>query len=669
MIETFYGADTLGSSGAMFVALLVGLAFGFSLERAGFGSSRRLAGIFYFTDMTVLKVMFTALVVALVGMLYLLGAGWIASDQIYFMPSVFGAQVVGGLLFGVGFVMGGWCPGTAAVGLSSGKIDAAVFLGGAVLGTVLFNEVYSLIQPLYEWGNSGVRVLSFDVGVSEAALGLLITLIAIGMFWGSEYIERIRVRGGRYFRSPFLKAFSLALIVFACGAFLVGEPSKSMTPIGGASTTDQAELALMTATEQGADHIEPEELADRLLNGDRSLLIIDIRTPAEFETFHIRGAVNVGMAELANYLAPYRDSSVIVLYSNGMTHPAQARDSLARLGYQNVYILTDGLKGLMERCLRPASLRSEPVPADLASRINTWREFFHGSTSPPTTATARTDRSGQTLPGLVTTSWLAESLGGSDLRLIDCRPQTQYNGGHVSGSVCLSPENLRGVVGRLSSMLLPVDLLARQMSLMGIRPEDMIVIVPDEAIRDATLIGMALDRLGHTNWGVLDGGLSKWIQEKRAIDTALPEPRESEYPAQLQADIFTVASDAVLQHVKARNAVIIDVRPEDYYAGKKSDGGRAGHIPGAVNRPYTEDYEQVNGITKLKPLESLARSYGAIIPSKDSRIIVHCRTGHQASQTFFVLKHLLRYQNVMWYDAGWSEWASRPDLPVDANLK
>lgn len=669
MIETFYGTDALGSSGAMLVALLVGLAFGFSLERAGFGSSRKLAGIFYFTDMTVLKVMFTALVVALVGMLYLFGAGWIATDQIYFMPSVFGAQVVGGLLFGVGFVMGGWCPGTAAVGLSSGKIDAAVFLGGAVVGSVLFNEVYSLIQPLYEWGNSGVRVLSMDVGFSEAALGLLITFIAIGMFWGSEYIERIRVRGGQYFRSPFLKAFSLALIVFACGAFLVGEPSKSMTPTGGASSADQTELALMAAAEQGADHIEPEELADRLVNGDRSLLIIDIRTPTEFETFHIRGAVNVGMAELADYLTPYQDGSIIVLYSNGMTHPAQARDSLARLGYQNVYILTDGLKGFIERCLRPASLRSEPVPQDLASRINTWRNFFYVSNSSLTTETAPTNNRGQILPGLVATSWLAENLGGSDLRLIDCRPQPQYNGGHIPGSVCLSPENLRGVVGGLSSMLLPADLLARQMSLMGIRPDDIVVIIPEEAIRDATLIGMALDRLGHANWGILDGGFSKWGQEKRAIDTALPNPREAEYPAPMHADTFTVTSEAVLRYVNARNAVIIDVRSEDYYAGQKSDEARAGHVPGAVNRPYTDDIEQLNGVTKLEPVESLVRAYGAIIPSKDSRIIVHCRTGHQASQTFFVLKHLLHYQYVMWYDAGWSEWASRPDLPVDTSVK
>ena len=111
--------------------------------------------------------------------------------------------------------------------------------------------------------------------------------------------------------------------------------------------------------------------------------------------------------------------------------------------------------------------------------------------------------------------------------------------------------------------------------------------------------------------------------------------------------------------------VIIDVRPADFYTGKKSDEARAGHIPGALNRPFTEDViTSSNKVVTFKPTDALAAAYSQIIPSKNTEVIVHCRTGHQASQTFFVLKHLLGYPNVRWYDAGWTEWAARPELPI-----
>jgi len=111
--------------------------------------------------------------------------------------------------------------------------------------------------------------------------------------------------------------------------------------------------------------------------------------------------------------------------------------------------------------------------------------------------------------------------------------------------------------------------------------------------------------------------------------------------------------------------VILDVRPQDYFSGAKSDEARAGHIPGAVNRPFTEDHAKGPGETiVLKPQDELEKAYAAIIPSRDHPVIVHCRTGHQASQTWWVLARLLGYTNVKWYDAGWTEWAARPEWPV-----
>lgn len=208
MISTFFGLNALSSPQAWLAALLIGAAFGFALERAGFGSSRRLAGIFYFRDMAVLKVMFTAVVVAMLGVLHSKAMGWVHDDQLFYLPSIYGAQIVGGLVLGVGFVMGGWCPGTAAVGVASGRWDALVFLGGAAAGSVLFNEMFGVIQALYTWGDHGVQFAWQSLGVSSATLAFFVTLVAIASFWVSEFTEKRRALGGGHFDSPFLRAFS-----------------------------------------------------------------------------------------------------------------------------------------------------------------------------------------------------------------------------------------------------------------------------------------------------------------------------------------------------------------------------------------------------------------------------------------------------------------------------
>ena len=184
--------------------------------------------------------------------------------------------------------------------------------------------------------------------------------------------------------------FGTVLVVLAVGLFIalptegVAAGKTTSTPVGRALATPIPGASdLLADIEAAGDHIEPGELADRLLAGDPDLLVVDIRPAAEFDAFHIRGAQNVALSELETYLRPYQNRGLIVLYSNGMTHPAQARDYLFSRGFQNAYILTDGLIGFIERCLKPVSLRPGPVPKDLASRIAGWRAYFLGRLTEP----------------------------------------------------------------------------------------------------------------------------------------------------------------------------------------------------------------------------------------------------------------------------------------------
>jgi uncharacterized protein len=172
--------------------LLCGFLFGFVLENAGFGSPSKLTAQFRLTDWSVLKVMFTAIVVAAVGLVVLKRMGVIADDGLFVPTSLLAAAAIGGALVGSGFAVGGYCPGTSVVGLFSGRMDALVFLIGLLLGTFVFASLYG---PSIEAVMAAFEVETGDTftdawGIPEWVMLVTMGGALVGVFLAGAWFER-----------------------------------------------------------------------------------------------------------------------------------------------------------------------------------------------------------------------------------------------------------------------------------------------------------------------------------------------------------------------------------------------------------------------------------------------------------------------------------------------
>lgn len=172
------------------IAFLIGLGFGFVLEQAGFSSSRKLAGMFYGYDTTVLKVFFTAAITALIGLTFLNHFNMIDMSIVYINEYYVNSAIIGGIIMGLGFIVGGFCPGTGVCAAAIGKIDAMAYLGGSLIGIFLFGETYSLWKDIYLKNYLGDIKLSTAIGISDGLLVLLVIAAAVAMFWVGEWAEK-----------------------------------------------------------------------------------------------------------------------------------------------------------------------------------------------------------------------------------------------------------------------------------------------------------------------------------------------------------------------------------------------------------------------------------------------------------------------------------------------
>ena len=186
--------DVISSDYSLWLAVAIGIGMGFFLERAGFGSARKLVGQFYLHDMTVFKVMFTAIVTAMTGIFLLSSIGYLDIGQVAMIGTFVWPQVIGGLILGVGFVVGGYCPGTSAVACATGKLDAMMYAGGILAGMFGFGELYPLLQVFLDSSSLGKQTLYGYFNIPYGVVVLLVIAMAGGGFWGATILEKKFVR-------------------------------------------------------------------------------------------------------------------------------------------------------------------------------------------------------------------------------------------------------------------------------------------------------------------------------------------------------------------------------------------------------------------------------------------------------------------------------------------
>lgn len=269
----------------LLTGIAIGFGFGFVLERAGFGNARKLAGQFYLNDMTVFKVMFTAILVAMVGLYGLSSLGLADMSLIWVNPTFIPSQAIGGFLLGVGFIMSGLCPGTSVVSMVSGRMDGWVTFVGIFLGILLFTVTVDTIpglQSLYLAGSGEVSLLHQVFGVPALVLALIVLAVAVLAFIGAEKVEahfqarRAPVELTPPSRPRIKLAMGGSLAVLAIAVLTAGRPAEVQAP-------------------RPMDPMDPLDLAESIIEREPGILILDLRSSQASEAVGtIPGAVVIG---------------------------------------------------------------------------------------------------------------------------------------------------------------------------------------------------------------------------------------------------------------------------------------------------------------------------------------------------------------------------------------
>lgn len=319
-------------------AIPVGLAFGAILERVGLGDPRVIAGQLQGRNFTVVRVMFGAIVTAMLGVVWAGAVGWIEPSSIAMPPTDVPAQALGAVIFGGGFALAALCPGTACVAAASGRRDGLAAVGGLFAGTALTPAVWPAVRgAVADVPREGATIAS-DLGVPMGIVVMLLTVAAVLAMIVGRVMESRRLSVNP-FRPTTPESVALALAA-----------TFAMTDGRGALPAERTRV-IATEIVTEADHIDALDLAELIRKGTPGLRILDLREGLDTSIYLIPGAIAVGMQSLDS-LRPAPDEQ-IVLYSDGGAHAAQAWVLLRVRGVRNARVLKDGMAAWEDEVLSP----------------------------------------------------------------------------------------------------------------------------------------------------------------------------------------------------------------------------------------------------------------------------------------------------------------------------
>lgn len=270
---------------------------------------------------------------------------------------------------------------------------------------------------------------------------------------------------------------------------------------------------------------------------------------------------------------------------------------------------------------------------------------------------------------IASTEWLVDQLGANDLKIIDASWRMpgappaidDHAQRRIPGSVFFDIDEIADRSTALPHMLPSADEFARRTGALGISERDRVIVYDDAGLFSAARVWWTFRALGHDRVSVLDGGLPKWLREKRQVESSIATPAEVQY--RLKAPRPLVRNAADVRAVLAEGAgVVLDARPAQRFTGEIAEprqGLRSGHMPGAVSLPHSRLLTETGELRPLHELAALFRERGV---HTDTEVVTTCGSGVTAAVLFLALERLGHQRHAL-YDGSWTEWGAQSNDP------